>query len=134
MDGKEGRFREKDGIPLLQWWTDGAVSDSPTFRVEVFEPLLGNPRDFSCALQTYGSKDGSNIVYGIKAKEGMFRVGHEYSLLNPGSEFIIQDKISGLVITEIPKLAPGMYGLAAGIKNEETGAQGLAVTYFTVED
>ena len=132
VDGREGRFTERDGQWQMQWVIDQPVSPSPTFRVEVYEPLLGSPRDFRCALQTKESADGSMVVYAIRAKEGTFEVGREYSVLKPGGSFVILDKVANTELKEIPPLSPGTYGMAAGIKNAKTDKDALAVTYFTV--
>ena len=132
VDGQEGRYVEKDGRPLIQWILDTPVSRTPTFRVEAYEPVLGTPKDFQCALQTYESSAGPPILYAIRAKEGTFEVGKEYSLIKPGDNFVIVDKKTDQVVETIPHLDPGTYGIAAGIKNSETGKEGLAVTYFIV--
>ncbi len=132
IDGLEGRFTERDGKPWLQWIIDGPVSQSPTFRVEVYEPLIGSPKDFQCVLQTRDSDDGSMILYAIRANPGTFEIGKEYSLLKPGENFVILDKTAGQGVEEIPLLTPGTYGIAAGIKNAETEKEALAVTDFTV--
>lgn len=138
IDGFEGEYRSEDGKPLLQWFIDGPVSSTPVFRLEVYEPLLGEPRDFQCALQ---SNDPNNpMIYAIKAKEGTFQVGQDYSLLRPGENFTILNKLTNEKVSEIPPLPPGPYGLAAGIRRTERDAAGeitgvveaLAVTYFTV--
>ena len=104
----------------------------PTFRVEAYEALLGEPKDFFCALQTYESGDGSKVLYAIRADEGSFQTGIDYPLLSPGSNFTILDKMTNESLTSIPPLSPGIYALAAGVRNSATGKEGLAVTYFTV--
>lgn len=132
IDGQEGRFTEKDGHPWVQWIIDTPVSPTPTFRAEVYKPLLGSPKDFQCVLQTREAPGGTSIQYAIKAKPGTFEVGKEYSLIEPGDNFIIRDAKTGELADEIAPLAPGTYGLSAGIKNAAKEAEGLAVTYFTV--
>jgi len=132
IDGKGGKFKEEGGQPLLQWFVDDAVGSSPKFRVEAFEPLLGTPRDFKAVLRTIESEDGSDLVYGIAARDGMFEVGREYSLLNPGDDFVVRNGLTGDEVKEISPLPAGKYAIAAGVTNSASGQQTLAVTYFTV--
>ena len=132
IDGQEGRFETRNGIRQLQWIVDGPVSPTPTFRVAVFQPLLGNPTSFKGVLQTDEAKDGSYVSYGIAAKDGAFRVGRDYALTAPGEEFTVRVAGSDEVIEQIAPLAPGRYALAAKITNSRNGAETLAVTYFTV--
>jgi len=132
IDGHDGRFIEKDGQRLLQWITTGEVSAAPTFRVEVYEPLFGLPRDFRCVLQTDKADDGSVISYAIRAEDGAFQTGKEYSLLEPGPGFVILNAQTRDPVNRIPPLAPGVYGLVGRVTNADTGQEGLAVTYFTV--
>jgi len=132
VNGEEGRFTEKDGHPWIQWIIDAPVSRIPTFHVEVYEPLLGSAKDFQYVLQTREAPDGSTISYVIKVKPGTFEVGKEYSLLDPGDNFVIRDATTKEVVEEIAPLTPGTYSIYGGVKNAETGAEGLAVTYFTV--
>lgn len=134
IDGHAGNFKDEGGHPLLQWFTDGSVSPTPTFRVEAYEPLLGTPKDFKAVLRTVETADGSEIVYGISAYDGTFEVGKDYSLLNPGEGFIVRNGQTGDTIKEISPLVPGTYALAAGVKNAATGKETLAVTYFTVAE
>ncbi len=132
IDGQEGRFIERDGHPQVQWIINGPVSATPKFRVEAYEPLLGTPTNFNCVVDTVQSVDGSKVIYAVAADEGTFVVGQEYSLLQPGDDFKLRNRVSGDVVTEIAPLVPGTYMIVAGIKNGETGKEGLAVTYFTV--
>ncbi|MFQ5463292.1 MAG: hypothetical protein ACE5E5_11785 [Phycisphaerae bacterium] len=132
IDEQEGQYIEKDGQPQIQWTIYGPVSRNPTFRVEAYKPLLGEPHDFQCALQTYESYDGSSMVYAIKAKAGTFEVGKVYSLLEPGENFTIIDKKARTTVDRIPLLAPGVYGLVGGVSNSETKKEAMAITYFTV--
>lgn len=132
IDGKEGRFIERDGNPQVQWQIEKPVSASPTFRVEAFATLLGTPKDFLCTLDTIEADDGSKVAYAIKAEEGTFIIGRDYSLLRPGEGFIIRNRTTGDIVGEVAPLVPGTYLLAAGIKNLDTGNEGLAITYFTV--
>ena len=132
IDGEIGTFKERDGQPLLQWFIEKPVRSAPSFRVEAFKPLLGSPTDFKCVLQTYDSPDGVQLTYAIRSRDGTFRTGRDYSLLAPGADFVIVDRIKNEALTEIPPLPPGTYGLAAGVTNIKTGAEALAVTYFTV--
>ncbi len=132
VDEQEGQYIEKDGQPQIQWTIYGPVSRNPTFRVEAYKPLLGEPHDFQCALQTYESYDGSTVVYAIKAEAGTFEAGKVYSLLEPGENFTIIDKKARETIGRIPLLAPGVYGIVGGISNAETKKDAMAITYFTV--
>ena len=134
IDGHEGHFIEKDGMPQVQWVIEEPVSPSPTFRVEVFEEVLGTPKDFKCVLYTYESTDGSNVGYGIAAEDGEFRTGQDYSLLSPGPEFIVRLAGTDELLTEIDPLGPGSYLVTAKVENRETGVETLAVTYFTVAE
>ena len=132
IDGKAGKFNERDGQRLTQWTVEGTVGSTPTFRVEGYEPLLGTPQDFKCVLQAIESADGSDVVYGIAANEGTFSPGRDYPLLNPGDNFVIRNALSGDIVREIAPLAPGAYALVGGLENRATGKRALAVTYFTV--
>ncbi len=134
IDGHAGHFKDEGGHPLLQWFTDGSVSPTPTFRVEAYEPLLGTPKDFKAVLRTVETADGSNIVYGISAYDGTFEIGKDYSLLNLGEGFIVRNGLTSDTVKEISPLAPGTYAIAAGVKNAATGKETLAVTYFTVAE
>ena len=131
IDGMEGSFTEIDGNPQLQWIVDEPVSSSPTFRVEAFEPIMGKPTVFKCALRTDEAVDGSNVTYGIASQEGEFQVGREYSLVSPGKGFVIRTA-TGDILDGIGPLAPGRYYLAASVNNPESKRTALAVTYFTV--
>lgn len=132
VDGKAGKFTDRNGEPLTQWVVEDPVSSSPTFRVEGYEPLLGNPMDFKCVLQTVESSEGSNIVYGIAADEGTFTPGRDYPLLIPGENFVIRNGRTGDIVKEIAPLAPGTYAIVGGLENRSTGKRALAVSYFTV--
>lgn len=134
IDDLEGEFRSEGSVKLLQWFVDGPVSSTPTFRVEAFEPLLGAPNSFQGVLSTSKSEDGSAVVYAIKAADGTFEVGKDYSLNNPGANFTIINKMSGEVVASIPPLAPGQYGFLTGVKlaGSAEAKEALAVTYFTV--
>ena len=132
IDGKAGRFVEKDGSPQIQWVIEEPVSTTPTFRAEAFPPLLGNPTGFRCIIQTL--EGGPAAVYSYRADDGSFEVGKDYSLLNPGGNFSIRNHMTGDDVNEIPPLAPGKYLLAAGLRNEETGNDALAITHFTVAE
>ena len=132
VDGKAGKFSERDGQRLTQWTVEGTVSPTPTFRVEGYEPLLGAARDFKCVLQAIESPDGSDVVYGIAANEGTFSPGREYPLLNPGENFVIRNGLTADSVKEIAPLAPGTYAVVGGLENKATGKRALAVTYFTV--
>ncbi len=133
LDGKAGKFKEEGGQKLLQWFIDDSVTASPKFRVEAFEPLLGTPKDFKAVLRTIEAIDGSDLVYGIAAKEGTFEIGREYSLLNPGENFVIRNGLTGDEVKEIAPLPSGKYAIAGAVVNSASGKQTLAVTYFTVK-
>ena len=131
VDGLSGNYIEVDGHPHVEWIIDKPVSSTPMFQVEVCEPLLGKPANFSCALKSRDAQDQpTGIYYGIAAKEGKFKVSTEYSLLNPGGSFVIRDA-TGDVIDEIAPLAPGKYLIAAAVENPDV-KKVLAITYFTV--
>ncbi len=132
IDGRAGQFLEVDGNPQGQWTIEEPVSSSPTFRVDAYGPLLGNPRDFNCVLQPVDASDENTVTYVFSAVKGTFQVGREYSLLQPGKNFTIRNYSTGDVVLQIPRLAPGRYLVAAGVKNLEKAKEGHAVTYFTV--
>ncbi len=132
VDGKRGTYREQDGHKQLQWVVEDAVTPSPTFRVEGYQPLLGNPRDFRFILKTVESPTGSDIAYAVSASKGTFSPGKEYSLLRPGDNFVIRNWTTGDVVREIAPLPAGTYVLAADVRNERAGKATAAVTYFTV--
>lgn len=131
IDGQAGQFLEVDGNPQGQWTINDPVSSSPTFRVDAYGPLLGKPRDFNCVLQPVDVSDENTVTYVFSAVKGTFQVGREYSLLQPGKNFTIRNYSTGDVVLQIPRLAPGRYLVAAGVKNHEIGREGHAVTYFT---
>lgn len=132
IDGKEGSFTDVDGRPQVQWVIDEPVSQSPTFRIEAFEPILGKPSIFKAVLQTIEADDGSDITYAIAATGGDFEVGKDYSLSTPGDNFVIRERPTLDVVDSIKPLPPGTYLIAASIENPDTKKVGLAVTYFTV--
>jgi hypothetical protein len=132
VDGRSGEFLEVEGSPQGQWTITKPVSSTPTFRVEAYAPLLGNPRDFNCVLQPVDVSSDSTVTYVFSAVKGTFNVGHEYSLLKPGKNFTIRNYSTGDVVLKIPPLSPGTYLLAAGVKNLQQAKEGHAVTYFTV--
>lgn len=134
IDGHEGHFIEKNGVPQVQWIIDEPVGPSPTFRVEAIEETLGLPKDFKCVLYPYESTGDSGVGYGIASEDGAFKTGTDYSLLNPGPEFILRIAGSDELLSELDPLAPGAYLLAAKVENREMDAATLAVTYFTVSE
>lgn len=133
IDGKAGHFVEKDGNPQIQWVIEEPVSRTPTFRAEAFPPLLGTPTGFRCIIQTLQTEGGPAAVYSYRADDGSFEVGKEYSLVNPGGNFSMRNQMTGDDVNEFPPLVPGKYLLAAGLRNEETGTDALAITHFTVK-
>ena len=72
VDGQAGKFIERDGEPLTQWVVEGPVCASPTFRVEGYEPLLGNPMDFKCVLQAIDSSGTLHDGTVIDGPDGLF--------------------------------------------------------------
>lgn len=132
IDGHEGKYGEDNGKKLMQWLIETPISNTPSFRVEVYEPLLGEPTNFQAVIQSEKLEDGTIAVYTIRAEEGSFKVGQEYSLLAPGGNFTLVDKMTNQTIESIPPLKPGRYGFVAGIKNAQTNKEGLAISYFTV--
>jgi len=134
VDGHEGQYTAVDGHPHLEWVIGKHVSTTPTFRVEVFPPLLGKPDGFKAVLQSIQTQDGTSLVYGIAADAGSFTPGATYNLLNPGPNFTIRNLMTGDVVQKIGALPPGKYAFAGGIRNEQTGAETPAVTFFTVAE
>lgn len=133
VDGKSGRFVEKNGEPMMQWVIEEPVSPTPTFRVEVYEPLVGNADGFKSLLQASEGEAPTKTTYAIRA-EGEFAPGKEYSLTSPGENFIIINYATGDLVTEIAPLEPGKYAFAGSIENQAEGKKALAITYFTVAD
>lgn len=132
VDGHSGKFVEHDGHAQLEWMINGDTSSHPTFRVEALESLVGNPKDFSCLLRSVSSTNGADIYYAIKAKEGTFQVGKDYSLLDPGKNFVIRNGLTRDVVEQIAPLPPGKYLLATAIGAPTSGKRVLAVSHFTV--
>lgn len=132
LDGHAGQFLNTDNDPITPWMIEAGISSEPNFRVEVFEPLLGKPTDFSCVLSLVDNQDGDRVGYAIKAKEGTFVVGRTYSLLRPGKNFVVRNLRTGDVVDEIALLPSGMYMLAAGLKNAKASKEGLSITHFRV--
>ena len=119
---------------VRQWFIPKPVSASPTFRVEVYRPLVGVPEDFSCVLRSIKTDDGSDIVYAVTARDGQFKPGHNYSLTHPGRNFVIRNGKTRDIVLEIPPLPSGQYAMAASIKNRQKDVAALAVTYFTIAE
>lgn len=134
VDGHEGRFIERDGQPQLEWIIEEPVSTSPTFRVEVYPPLLKKSKNFRCLLQSVDPDGGSGRYYAIASDPGTFVTGRDYPLLAPGGNFVLRVPGTTTILDEIPPLTPGNYIIAASIENAKTGKKGLAVTHFTVAD
>ncbi len=132
IDGREGKYQEENGKKLMQWVIETPISNTPSFRVDVYEPLLGEPTNFQAVIQSEKLDDGSMAVYTIRAEEGSFKVGQDYSLLAPGPNFTLTDKMTNQTLESIPPLKPGRYGFVAGIKNLQMNQEGLAITYFIV--
>ena len=134
IDGKAGKFTDREGRRMIQWVIDEPVGESPTFRVEGYEPLLGDAKDFKAVLQSADATGGAEVMYKIAARQGAFTMGTDYPLLNPGDSFVIRNGLTGDVVREIAPLAPGTYAIAAGLKNNQTKKEAAAVTYFTVRE
>ena len=134
IDGKEGKYTEVNGSPHLEWVIDAPVSSTPTFRVAVYPPLLGEPDEFKCVLQSIETADGSKLMYGVTAERGAFDFGREYSLLNPGTGFTVRNLMTGDVVSQITELPEGRYLIAGGVENTKSGARTPAVTFFSVAD
>jgi len=132
IDGRSGRFTEREGHPQLEWVVERPVSPTPTFRVESYGPLLGTPRDFKYLLKTVEAADGSEVSYAVSAVDKTFVVGRDYPLLKPGDNFVIRNWTTGDVVREIAPLAPGTYLIAGGVTNVTNGKEAAAITYFTV--
>jgi hypothetical protein len=133
VDGQAGKYAEREGHKQLQWVIEKPVGPSPSFRIEAYEPLLGNPRDLKYLIKSVESVDGPDVAYAVSAYDGAFAPGRDYSLLNPGEGFLIRNWQTGDVVREIALLSPGPYLIAATVINRETGKQAAAVTYFTVQ-
>lgn len=132
VDGNGGTFVERDGQERLEWMIEGTVSSRPVFRVEALKSFVGDAKDFSCLLRTVTSSDGSDIYYAIKADEGTFELGKDYSLLNPGKNFTIRNGLTRDVVAKIARLTPGQYLIATAIGKPNSGKRVLAVSHFTV--
>ena len=70
----------------------------------------------------------------LKAVTGTFKTGHDYPLLPPGKDFVVRNRTTGDVVSEIAPLVTGQYMIAAGVKNLDASTEGVAITYFTVGD
>ncbi len=132
VDGKAGTFVDHEGQPQLQGVIDQPIGRSPTIRVEAYDPLLGTPRDLKYLLRTVESADGNMISYAVSSYDGTFEVGREYSLLNPGENFVVRNWHSGDEVRQIAPLSPGTYMIAATVANRDSNKSAAAVTYFTV--
>lgn len=134
VDGHAGKFTEREGHRQIEWVVDKPVSPKPTFRVEVYAPLLGTPKELKYVLKTVEAPEGADLAYAVSTYEGAFVPGKEYSLLNPGEGFVIRNWHSGDVVREIAPLPPGRYVLAARVSQGRENREAAAVTYFTVEE
>ena len=134
MDGKGGEFVENDGKPQIEWVIGEPVGRTPTFRVETFEPLVGDPKDFNCLLRSLDDNGGPDVYYGIQAAAGTFEVGKDYSLLNPGDGFVIRNGFTRDEVSRIDPLPPGRYMITGGIGAQASDKRVLAISHFTVEE
>lgn len=132
IDGQAGEYTEENGKPQLQWVIKNPVSSKPTFRVEVYMPLVGAPDGFSSVLRSLKISGDKDVNYAIGAKDDTFVAGKEYSLTNPGSDFVIRNGMTRDIVVELPELPAGVYALACSIGNSKKNVKALAVTYFTV--
>ncbi len=134
IDGHAGEYRnDADGQPLIPWYITASASPTPTFRVDVHKPLLGDAVDFQCIIQSQDMSDKATaIAYGIKANEGTFELGTDYNLLAPGENFELRKAATANIITEADPLAAGDYVIAATLTNRETGQSAVAISHFTV--
>lgn len=129
VDGKQGEFVNRNGFPQLQWVIQQPVSATPTFRVEVFEPLVRQPSEFRYMIKSIEGND--DIAYAVSASGGSFVPGKQYFLLEPGSEFTIRNWSTGDTVRRISPLPQGTYLLAASIRSGN-GQETAAVTQFHV--
>jgi len=130
IDDKEGRFVTRAGFPQVQWRIEGGVSRKPTFRVEVYKPLLGEVDTFRGVLHTHESPDNTMVAYLITAEPGKFKVGETYSLIKPGEGFTIRDLQAEKEIDIVPLLSPATYSFTVAVGNSETGKEALAISNF----
>lgn len=132
IDGKAGEYTEVDGQPTLEWVIDEPVSATPTFRVDVYQPLLRKAGGFDGMLTRLEPKEEKRVDYLIAAGEGAFSPGTEYSLIDPGEGFVVRSFGDRKIIEKIDPLTPGTYMLVGTVRNAKSGKQALAVTRFTV--
>ncbi len=132
IDNQVGEYLEENGKPQLQWVIKNPVSSTPTFRVETYSSLVGAPDSFSSVLRSLKISGDKDVIYAIGAKEGTFVAGKEYSLTNPGNDFVIRNGMTRDIVVELPELPAGVYALACSIGNSSKEVKALAVTYFTV--
>lgn len=132
VDDRTGSFIDREGRPQMQWVIDAPVSRAPTFRVEVYEPLLGESlTKFNYMLKAISS-EGGEVTYAVSAKNGAFQPGRRYSLLNPGDGFVVRNWATGDEVRQIAPLPAGIYVLAATIG--ASGKETAAVTEFRVAE
>ncbi|MEK6799485.1 MAG: hypothetical protein AABZ12_11000 [Planctomycetota bacterium] len=131
VDGKAGKFGDRDGQPQIQWVIDEPVRPAPTFRVEAYGPLLGAPNEFKYLIKTVEA-EGAEVQYAVSSGSGSFNVGKEYNLLKPGDDFIVRNWATGDVVREIAPLPAGKYLVGGTVRDAKSGKEAAAVTYFTV--
>jgi len=134
IDGNTGEYRnDAQGQPLTPWYITTPTSSTPTFRVDVHKPLLGEAVDFQCIVQSQDMSDKTTaIAYGLKVKDGTFTPGQAYNLLSPGENFVLRKAATNDIITKAEPLADGDYVIAATLTNRENGQSTVAISYFTV--
>lgn len=132
IDDKEGRFVNRAGFPQVQWMIEGGVSRKPTFRVEVYKPLLGEVSEFRGVLHTHESPDNTLVAYLITAEPGKFKPGQTYSLISPGEGFTIRDLQAEKEVDIIPLLSPATYSFTVAVGNTGSSKEALAISNFNV--
>ncbi len=134
IDGNAGEYHnDADGQPMTPWYITMPASATPTFRVNVHKPLLGEAVDFQCIIQSQDMSDKATaIAYGLKANDGTFELGQDYNLLSPGENFVLRKAATDVIITNADPLAAGDYVIAATLTNRENSKSAVAISYFTI--
>lgn len=137
VDEQEGKFLEEDGVPQLHWTIEQPVSVQPTFRVEVYEELVGVPTEARFVLQKRTEPPEEPLLYSFACEQGTFQVGRVYSVgsLGDGWRVVFMPQTERQeVVTSIPPLPPGDYILAAAVGAQKSDKEALAVTAFTIRE
>jgi hypothetical protein len=135
IDGQEGEFVDREGLPMLQWVINEPVCQTPTFEVVVYEDLVGELADLKFLLESIELVEpGLKVKWAMRALPGFTpEAGVEYSLTAPGANWGLRDMIQKVERAEADPLPPGRYMICAavrGTKSMETGC--LACSEFTV--